>query len=88
VALWPWGFKSPLRHHKTASPGQADLLKCDVEPSRAAHRDLHVIWVHGDGLQQLLYEGRRARGRWPRPRVARRPFLEDAGHLLEPGGQV
>jgi hypothetical protein len=59
VALWAVGVQNlPSDTARLPPSGRADVLKVDVQPSRAAHRDLHVIWVHGDGLQQLLDEGR------------------------------
>ena len=50
------GSNPPSDTTKLPPPGQSDLFERDVQPWRAAHRDLQVIRVHGDGLEQLINE--------------------------------
>jgi hypothetical protein len=69
-------------------PSQSDLLERDVQPWHAAHRDLQVVRVHGDGLQQLLDDDATLEVGGLGPESLDIHLPEDAGHLFELDGHV
>ena len=82
------GSNPPSDTTKLPPPSQSDLFERDVQPWRAAHRDLQVIRVHGDGLQQLLDEDAALEAGGLGPESLDIHLPEDAGHLLELAGHL
>jgi hypothetical protein len=79
---------TPSDTTKLPPPSQSDLFERDVQPWRAAHRDLQVIRVHGDGLEPLLDEDAALEVGGLGPESLDIHLPEDAGHFFEFGGQV